>query len=151
METAERTLDFLAWEFHGENEPVALGSPAAGANLTATVPGSVEWEVQSVSFLYTASSNSATRIPFFKVVDWGGTIVCMVQTPYTLVASDASQISFGVGVQQFGANSAANIGAGIPALRLGDGMRIVLGATAINATDQISAARIFVRRWRLRE
>ncbi len=81
--------------------------------------------------LYTASGNAATRIPFFEVLDWSGAIVCMVQTPYTLIATNVSQVSFGVGVQQFGANSAAAMGAGIPPLRLGDGMRVVLGATAL--------------------
>jgi hypothetical protein len=31
------------------------------------------------------------------------------------------------------------------------GMQVLLSATAINATDQISAARLYVRQWRVRE
>ncbi len=151
VETAEAIQDYLAWEFHGQDEPVALGSPAAGAALTVTVPGAVEWEVLAASFLYTASSNSANRIPLINFLDWGGTIFCQVKTPYKLIATNVAQVTFGVGIQQFGADSAASIGAGIPPMRIGDGLRVQLTAAAIDTADTITAARLFVRRWRLRE
>ncbi len=151
METAERTEDYLAWELHGEYEPITLGSPAAGAALTVTVPGSVQWEVLSASWLYTASANAATRIPFISFLDQSGVTVGAFGSPFTVVATNAVQVSFGVGVTQFGANSSARMGGGIPCLRLADGMRIQFSATLIDTADTITAARLFVRQWRVRE
>ena len=142
---------FDYWTLHGEYHPVSLPQPAAGTALTYTVPGSVQMEVLSISFTYTASGNVATRIPFVAFLDTSATSVGSFGTPFTLVASDVSRVSFGVGVVQYGANSSARMGASIPCLRLGDGMQVQISATAINATDQISAARMFVRQWRVRE
>ncbi len=151
METVERIEDYLAWELHGEHVVIALGSPAAGAALTATVPGAVEWEILAATFLYTGSSNAATRVPTINFLDWAGTIFCQAQTPYTLTASHTAQVTFGVGIEQFGANNATSLGAGIPPMRIGDGLRVQLTAALIDTADTITAARIFVRRWRLRE
>jgi hypothetical protein len=108
-------------------------------------------EVLSLSFTYTASSNAATRIPFVAFLDTTGVSCGSFGSPFTLVASDVSRVSFGVGVVQYGANSSARMGASIPAMRIGDGMQVQISATLLNVTDQISAARMFVRQWRVRE
>jgi hypothetical protein len=138
------------WRLHYSHEPVALAAPPAGQALTYTVPGAVEQEVLAVSFTYTASAAPANRVPFVQFLDQGGGIVCEVATPFLLVATNVARVTFGVGMQQFGANSAARLGAGIPPLRLGDGMRVRLSATAIAAADTITGARLFVRQWRVR-
>ncbi len=151
MQAEAETQDYLAWDFHGKDEPQALGSPAAGAALTVTVPGSVEWEVLAASFLFTASANAANRIPAIQFLDWSNTIFCEVKVPYKLIATNAAQVTFGVGIVQFGADSAASMGAGIPPMRIGDGLRVRLTAAAIDTADTITAARLFTRRWRLRE
>jgi hypothetical protein len=142
---------FDAWTLYSEWEPVALSSPAAGAGLTYTVPGSTQVEVLSASFTYTASANAANRIPFLSFLDQSGVAVGSFGTPYKLVANDASRVSFGVYVSSFGADSAARIGSGIPPMRLASGMQVLLSATAINVSDQISTARLYVRQWRVRE
>lgn len=139
------------WELHGEWEPVALSSPAAGAALTYTVPGATQLAVLSASFTYTASANAANRIPFISFLDQSGVPVGKFASPYKLVANDVSRVSFGVGVDQFGADSAANMGCGIPELRLRDGMQVQLSAAAINATDTLTLARLYVRQWRVIE
>ena len=64
------------FELHGTHRAVSLPSPAAGAALTVTVPGAVQWEVISFSFLYTASANAATRIPFITFLDASGNTFC---------------------------------------------------------------------------
>lgn len=152
MSTAEseRVQAQESWRLHYSHEPVSLGNPAAGQALTRAVPGAVEWEIQSVSFTFTAAAAVANRIPFLQVLDTGGVAVCEVATPFLLVATNVARVTFGVGIQQFGANSAIRLGAGIPALRLGDGMRIVLGATAMQGADTITAARMYVRQWSVR-
>jgi len=139
------------WGLHGSHEFVTLGAPAAGAALTVTVPGSVEWEVLAVSFLYTADANAANRFPSLSILDQSGSGIGPICTPFKLVATDASRITFGVGIVQFGADSAAQIGCGIPPMRIQDGLRIRLTATNIQATDTIAAARLYVRQWRVRE
>jgi len=151
VSTLELEHGFDAWTLYSEWVPVALSSPAAGAALTYTVPGATQLEVLSASFTYTASASAANRIPFLAFLDQSGTSVGSFGTPYKLVANDASRISFGVFVAQSGADSAARIATGIPSLRLQAGMQVQLSATAISAADQISAARLYVRQWRVRE
>ena len=138
------------WRLHGSHRVVSLPSPAAGAALTVTVPGSVQWEIRAASFLYTASGNVATRIPFVSFIDQSGTIFCKVNTVYTLVASDVSQVTFGTDLDQFGANSSVSMGSSIPDIRLVDGLQIQLSADAIDVADTITAARLYVCQYDVR-
>ena len=147
MVVAEHDLDEMEVP-HWTHEPVALGSPAAGSALTYTVPPANEVLVVAVSFTFTASAQAANRIPFVQFLDQTGTAVAEVATPYKLIATNASRVTFGVGIVQFGADSAVRIGAGIPAIVLSDGMQLSLSATAIDAADTITAARMYVRQWR---
>lgn len=151
MSVVEAESEFGYWTLHGANVSVSLDAPAAGAALTKTVPGTVEWEVMAISFLYTASAGVATRIPFVQFLDQGGVAFCDVGSPFTLVATNVSQVTFGHGITQFGANSAVRMGAGIPLMRIGNGQRIRISATAIDAADTITNARLFVRQFRVRE
>ncbi len=132
------------WWLHGSHEVVAIPSPAAGAALTTTVPGSVQWEVVAASFLFTASAAAATRIPFISFLDQAGVTFCKVNTTATLIATNASQVTFGVDLNAFGSNSGTSIGAPIPRIRLQDGLRVQLSATLIDTADTITAARLYV-------
>jgi hypothetical protein len=132
---------------HSTQSPLGLPSLAAGAPLTYTIPGAVEQLVISASFTYTASGAAGNRTPFIRFLDQSGSAFCEVATPFLLIATNVCRVTFGVGIVQFGANSAARIGAGIPAMRLGDGLRVQLGATAQLAADTITGARLFVRQW----
>jgi hypothetical protein len=138
------------WFLHGSAEVIGVPSAAAGQPLTYTVPGAVEVAVLSVSFTFTAGAAVANRVPFVRFLDQSGVAFCDVGVPFVLVATNAARVTFGVGVQQFGANSAARMGAGIPSMRLADGLQVQLGATGIQAADTITAARLFVRQWRVR-
>lgn len=135
---------------HWWHEFVTLTSPAAGAALTYTVPGAVNLEVLALSFTYTADANAANRFPSLAILDQSGQAIGPICTPYKLVATDVSRITFGVGIVQFGADSAAQIGCGIPPLRIQDGLRIRVTATNIQATDTITLARMYVRQWGVR-
>ncbi len=138
------------WRLHGSHEVVVLETPAAGAALTKTVPGSVQWEVVAASFLYTASAAVATRVPFISFLDQAGVTFCKVNTAFNLVATNASQITFGQSLSSFGANSAVSIGAPIPRIRLQDGLRVQLSATLIDTADTITAARLYVCQYDVR-
>lgn len=149
MELVE-TVEPSYWRLHGSHRVVSLPSPAAGAALTYTVPGSVQQELVSVSFLFTASGNAATRIPFVSFLDQSGTTFCKVNTAYTITATNTSQVTFGVGLDQFGANNSVSMGSSIPELRLVDGLQVQVSADAINATDTITAARLYVCQYDVR-
>ena len=149
MEVAEYSEPTF-WKLHGSHEVVSLPSPAAGAALTVTVPGSVQWEVVAVTFLFTASANAATRIPFVSFLDQGGVTFCKVNSAFNVTANNASQVTFGRDVASFGANNAASMGASIPHIRLVDGLRVSVSADAINATDTITAARLYVCQYDVR-
>jgi hypothetical protein len=138
------------WRLHGSHRVVSVPSPAAGAACTVTVPGSVQWEVRAATFLYTASSNVATRVPFVSFLDQGGTIIAKVNTAYNITASNASQVTFGTDLDQFGANNAASMGSSIPDLRLLDGLRIQVSADAIDGSDTITAVRLYVCQYDVR-
>ncbi len=138
------------WRLHGSHRVVALSSPAAGAALTVTVPGSVQWEIISASFLFTASANAATRIPFISFLDTSGTIFCKVNTAFTVTATIAPQVTFGRDLNSFGANNSTSMGAPIPKIRLVDQMQVQLSATLIDVADTITAARLYVVQYDVR-
>jgi hypothetical protein len=142
--------DFSYWALHGSHEVVALPSPAAGAALTETVPGAVQWEVVAVSFLFTASANAATRIPFVSFLDQAGVTFCKINTVATVTATIASQVTFAEHVAAFGANNGASIGNTLPRMRIQDGLRVQVSATAIDVADTITAARLYVRQYEVR-
>jgi hypothetical protein len=132
------------WRLHGSHLVVSLPSPAAGAALTTTVPGAVQWDVIAVSFLFTASANAATRIPFVSFLDQGGTTFAKINTAFNFTAANHGQVTFGRDVESFGANNALSVGAAIPHIRLLDGLRVQVSADAIDVADTITAARLYV-------
>jgi hypothetical protein len=139
------------WQLHGSHEAVGLSSPSAGQPLVHVVPGTVEQALLAVSFTFTAAAAVANRVPFIEFFDQSGTAFASIATPFLLVATNVARVTFAVDCNQFGANSAARIGAPIPELRLGDGLAWQVGATAMAGADTITAARAFVRQWRVRE
>lgn len=139
------------WRLHYSHEPVHIPQPAAGTAAVYIAPGTVEVDVLSVSFTFTAGAGVGNRIPFVRFLDPSGASVGTFGAPFLLVATNVARVSFGIGVAQFGANSAAIMGGGIPPVRLMDGMRLELGAAGILPADQISAAALFVRQSRVRD
>ena len=132
-------------ELHWEYEPVSLPTPAAGSALTYTAPTATEQLVICVSFLFTTSNAVATRVPYMAFLDQSGTSIAEIATPYTFTASNAGQVTFGLDVQQFGANNGARIGCAIPPVVLADGMQFKLTAALIDTADTITKARMYVK------
>jgi hypothetical protein len=141
-------LDY--WYWHGSNEPGRGQSPAAGAPFTHLVPGTVDQELVSVSFTYTASAGAANRVPLIRFLDQGGEAFCEVGVPFNITATNHSRVTFAETINEFGANNSARMGAGFPCMRLGDGLRFQVTADAIQAGDTITAVAFFVRQWPIR-
>jgi hypothetical protein len=149
MEVVEQ-VEPSYWRLHGSHVVIAAGSPAAGAAFTYTVPGAVQQDLRSISFLFTASGNVATRIPFVSFLDQSGTTFCKVNTAYTITASHTVQVTFGPDVDQFGANNSASMGSSTPEIRLLDGLQVQVSADAIDVADTITAVRLYVCQYDVR-
>src|SRR6266576_5273340 len=103
--------------------------------------------VQACSFRLVTDGNAASRIVVFSFTDASGTVIFPVASPFTQAAAKTTDYTFAVGIQQFGANDAANIGAGIPALKLYVGLSVAVTITAKQAGDQVSRIRLGLSQW----
>jgi hypothetical protein len=124
--------------------------PAANAGFTSAMEGTEDTIVMACSFRLVTDANVANRIVVFQWLDSNGTAVFPVAAPYTQAASKTTDYTFAVGIQQFGANDAANIGTGIPPLKLYVGLSVAVTITAKQAGDQVSRIRLGLAQWPVR-
>lgn len=121
--------------------------PAAGAEISETVPTGARWELLTFKFIMTCSVAVANRVPNLTVDD-GALIFGTVPSYSTLVASAASTISY-----EPGASAAINANSSFVAsplpigLKLAAGFRIRTNSNGIQAADQFSAVQYLVREW----
>lgn len=134
-----------------QHEPRTIGQPAVATGFTYPVAGAVVQRIVSVSFLLTADANAANRIPRVEYLDGSGAVFAAVAAPFVLTANLAGRFTFGVGLQQFGSNGAAQIGCALPDYLLHDGLAVRVAVTAIQAGDQISGASLFVDQYPIRD
>lgn len=140
-------MNYPVWQ----GEPITVGSPAAGLGFTYTVPGSEVQRVMGVSFVLVNAVAVASRIPRVEYVDGSGTVFFAVAAPFVTTSGKTARFNFGVGLNQFGADDAAQIGAGLPPFTLTAGNSVRVAVTAINASDQISGVHVFVEQMHVRD
>lgn len=126
------------WRLHAEHDTASIPGQSGTTPTQYTVPGAVQVDVYSVSFTYTASAAAGTRTVRLEFVDDAGNVFAPVAAAFTIIATNAATFTFGVGVQQYGANSAAYIGAGIPPVRLVDGMGFRVRCANADSGDTIT-------------
>lgn len=139
----------LGWEAPAVNLP-SVPTPAVATGWSFVDPGTMESVVVACSFRLVTDANAASRIVVFSFTDSQGTAIFPVASPFTQAASKTTDYTFAVGIQQFGANDAANIGCGIPALKLRSGLGISVSVTAVQVGDQISRVRLGLSQWPVR-
>jgi hypothetical protein len=142
----ERPLDGWA-----EHEPRAIPTPAVATGFTYVVPGTVRERIMAVSFVLVADANAANRLPRVEYLNAAGDVFASVAAPFVLTATLTSRFTFAVGLQQFGANAAAQIGGPLPPLKLNSGLSVRVSVGAVQAGDQISVASLFVDQWPVRD
>ena len=71
-----------------------LVSPAAGADISVTVPNGVLWDVNSMSALFTAGAGVANRLVGFTVKNQDGQSVYQYQTTTALTANQTCTFTF---------------------------------------------------------
>jgi hypothetical protein len=134
-----------------QHEPVTVGAPAVATGFTHRVPGATVQRIRSVSFVLVADANAANRIARVEYLDAAGAVFAAVAAPFTVTANITSRLTFGIGIQQFGANAAAQIGGPLPDLLLQAGLAVRVAVAAIQAGDQISGASLFVDQYPIRD
>lgn len=128
----------------------SVASPAAGAGFTIPTSGAVEQTLRSLSFRLVTDGNAASRIVVFQFLDPDGTAFGQCAAPFTLAASKTCDFTCAVGIQEFGANDAANIGVPIPEIKLDQTLSVAVTITGVQVGDQVSRIRAAWDRWPVR-
>lgn len=121
--------------------------PAAGAEISETVPTGARWELISIAWLLTTAVAVANRSPNLILDD--GALVYFRSSFATLIpASVASQNTFAQGIGQFTSANNARLASTLPVNnRLAAGHRVRTSTDNIQAADQYSAIQYLVREW----
>jgi hypothetical protein len=115
------------------------------------VPSSVVQRIVAVSFVLVADANAANRIARVEYLNAAGDVFFAAAAPFTVTAGVTSRLNFGIGIQQFGANAAAQIGGPLPDFMLIGGLAVRVAVASIQVGDQISAASLFADQWPIRD
>lgn len=145
--------DFLIAERewgHPRSAIQSLASPAVGLGFTVPTSGAGEQIIQSLSFVLVTNGNAANRVPRIEFLGPDGDVFAAIASPFLQTASHTIRYTFAVGIQQFGANDAAFIGAALPPYKLDVSMSIRLAIGAVDAADQVSAASLVAQSWPVR-
>lgn len=132
-------------------EPITVGSPAAGAGFTHPVPGAATQRIRTVSFRLVNAAAAANRIPRVEFLDAAGAVFAAVAAPFKTTTGVTSRFTFGIGLNQYGADDAAQIGGPLPDLELIAGLAVRVVVGAMNAGDQIDGAALFVEQLAVRD
>jgi uncharacterized membrane protein YjjP (DUF1212 family) len=115
------------------------------------VPSSTVQRIVSVSFVLVADANAANRIARVEYLNAAGDVFFAVAAPFTVTAAVTSRLSFAIGMPQYGANAAAQIGGPLPDFLLIGGLALRVAVASIQAGDQISGASLFVDQLPIRD
>lgn len=139
------------WQDWRQHVPITVGAPAAGSGFTHAVPGATFQRVRVVSFLLTTDGNAASRLPRVEFLNAAGDVFAAVAAPFTLAASLAARFTFGIGLNQYGANNAAQIGGPLPDVLLESGLAVRVAIASVQAGDQVSGSSLFVDQYPVRD
>ena len=120
------------------SQVVLVPSPAAGAGFTFTPSGRNFNRIRTVCFQVVTSSAVASRIVYLDVIDGGGSRLGRFSSGFTQTASLTTIYTFGLGMNVYGADAAASLGAPLAPLWLELGGRVTVGITAVDSSDQVS-------------
>lgn len=126
----------------------ASGVPAAGADISVTVPANTKWRFIAMRALLTSSATVATRTPFLTFDD-GVNIFCDVFPVATQPAGVQVTWSWADGIAQQNTSVAAASAATPRQLLLGPGYRIRTATSGLQSGDQWNAAVILIEEWLL--
>jgi hypothetical protein len=121
--------------------------PAAGANISETVPTGARWQLISLATVLTASATVATRVVSL-LIDDGTTTVGAFSAQQTQTASQVITYSAAPGAGAGFSNAGNFFAIQAPMLlQLGAGYRLRTSVTNIQVGDQFTAPQLLVREW----
>jgi molybdopterin-binding protein len=123
-----------------------INAPAAGADLTVTVPAALRWRLVSISASLTTSATVANRQPALQLDD-GANVFALIPSGNTQVASTTATYTWGDGLVLSTAAAGQNTTASPGNCLLEAGFRVRTLTTGIQAADQWTAAWMHLARW----
>lgn len=145
----------LQWPW-GYNEPsvngqgllrsVLGGAPAAGADISDTVPAGARWRLQSALFALTTDAVAGTRSPVMQIFD-GTNTIAEYGSVTTQGPSHAWRWTFSPSGSPVVAANSVSVGVAIAPLVLLAGWSIKTSTVALDVGDQYAAARYLVEEW----
>ena len=139
----------LGWQ-QPESSIIGVPSPLVGLGFVYTNPGTVTQGILSVSFKMVNAAVAVSRIPVLSYLDPDGVAFAAVASGFTTGSGITSRYLFAQGIQEFGANDAANIGVPIPPFKLDVSHSIAVTIVAKQTGDQVSAIRLALQQWHVR-
>jgi hypothetical protein len=134
-------------ETPGALRSIAGSTPAAGAEISETVPTGARWELVAIAAALTSSATVAARHPVIFFDD-GATPYFRIGISSTQAASLGLFYNWAQGIGSAALDSAVQFVVPIPAgLQMLAGHRFRTVTTAIQAADQWSGIQYLVREW----
>jgi hypothetical protein len=120
--------------------------PAAGAEVSETVPTNARWRLMAVFVQFVADANVANRNPFL-IIDDGATTLLEIGSSTSITAGQTINLNYGA----VGGNAAPGSNGHVisipPDLYLMGGFRIRTATTSIQAGDNFGAPQLWVEEW----
>lgn len=120
--------------------------PAAGAEISETVPADARWRLMGVGLTLVTDATAANR-EVRLVIDDGTTIIAEIPAGVTQVASETRRYSFGAGFPRGAGAQSLNVIAPLPPVVLGAGYRVRTLTTNLQAGDNYGAPQLLVEEW----
>lgn len=131
------------YDYEGDlSQVVSVPNPGAGNELSYSFPGSEDSRLRAVTFQLVTSATVATRTVFLDYVDGSGVVIARHSSGFTQTAGLTTLYTFGVGINAYGANAAANIGSPLIDLLLRHGMKVQTTIVNLDSGDVISNVRL---------
>lgn len=131
----------------GNLRSITVANPAAGADWSLLQGVNRRWRVQSWAAQLVTSATAGNRIVRARVLDPGGSIIWQAAAQQTLAPSLTAVVSATTG-QVTSTIDTLSLNVPLPgALFLSNQCTLSVNTTALSATDQWSAIRVYVEEW----
>lgn len=133
-------------EGRGNIRSITGTNPAAGSEISETVPTNAYWLIHSFHYIFTADANVANRQLILQITD-GATVIHRALGHPTATAGNQYRVSFGtMGMQTYSAGSASQGVLPVDIL-LKPGYVISTSTSSMQVGDDYGAPQLLVEEW----
>jgi len=130
----------------GNIRSITGSTPAAGANISETVPNNARWLLRAFTFSITNSATVANRVPLLQFTD-GTNVFAVCGANSALTANQTILASYTWGVPNQLPNATVLVTALSEFLFLSAGFKIQTAVANLQAGDQLTAPQYLVEEW----